>query len=59
MDNLHTINGKPVDATATVAPTVSVTDPTVTAAAAKDVHRPESGQVGLTGEHGKLGTNAK
>jgi hypothetical protein len=60
--SLTTYNGKPVE-NPTVAPSLPVTvaNPTVTAAAApakKQTHRPECGDVGVTGEHGDLGSNA-
>jgi hypothetical protein len=61
MSSLHTLNGKPIDATAAPTPFV-VTQPnaTATAAAAQvQAHKAECGNVGITGEHGDLGTNAK
>jgi hypothetical protein len=65
MDTLHTLNGKPIE-NPTVAPPVPmifpVGDPTVTATAnavKTQVHRAECGDVGIVGEVGDLGTNAK
>jgi hypothetical protein len=61
MDNLHTLNGKPINPTAAPAPFVAtLPNATATAAAAQvTVHKAEAGNVGVTGAHGDLGTNAK
>jgi Family of unknown function (DUF6527) len=56
VDTLHTINGKPVDATATEAPAAKQDNPTVTAST---THQEACGNVGITGEHGDLGSNKK
>ena len=64
MDTLHTLNGKPIlvaaeaaaPAVATI-PTVQVPNATVTQQIS--VHRAEAGDVGVVGEVGDLGTNAK
>lgn len=47
MSNLHTINGKPVEETKAAA-----------APAKKSTHAEGCGDVGETGEHGDLGSNA-
>jgi hypothetical protein len=65
MDNLHTLNGKPIDATAGAAaapaPFVAELVNTTTTAAIPQVkiHRAECGNAGIVGEVGDLGTNAK
>jgi len=58
---LRTINGKPI--TAAPAPAARMHNSVADAAAAnapvkKATHKPECGDVGETGEHGDLGSNA-
>jgi hypothetical protein len=57
--SLHTYNGKPVEESLEQ-PSALKTVPaiTTTAAAPKQTHKPEAGNVGNTGEHGELGSNA-
>lgn len=63
MDNLHTINGKPVESGSemTSLPTVRLTSSAAAPAAVtkpKQKHAAACGNVGNTGEHGDLGSNA-
>lgn len=54
MSTLHTINGKPVEENQQTQP-----EPMPTSAApVSKSHKPECGDVGATGEHGNLGSNA-
>ncbi len=55
MDNLHTINGKPVYASAAAATTL----PAASTSDASKTHKPECGNVGATGQHGEIGSNAQ
>jgi hypothetical protein len=64
MDNLHTLNGKPIiSAAAAAAPAPFVAElinTTATAAIPQiKIHRAECGNAGIVGEVGDLGTNAK
>jgi hypothetical protein len=61
MSNLHTINGKPVAAASgaeeKVTPRATTSIPP-TVSEKKQTHKAECGDVGATGEHGDLGSNA-
>jgi hypothetical protein len=48
MQNLHSVNNKPLDPAAAQHP----------AAAASSTHHKNCGAVGLTGKHGEIGTNS-
>jgi hypothetical protein len=55
--SLHTYNGKPVETSEQ--PSALKTESTAAAPAkTKQTHKPEAGNVGNTGEHGALGSNA-